>query len=49
MVSYARVRAYACVDPTGFSDPVYAEAYVNVHQFDINLGMLYGYVRALRD
>lgn len=23
----------------GFSDPVYAEAYVNVHQFDINLGM----------
>ena len=26
------------VQLTGFSDPVYAEAYVNVHQFDINLG-----------
>lgn len=24
--------------PPGFSDPVYAEAYVNVHQFDVNLG-----------
>jgi coatomer subunit beta len=26
------------VQLTGFSDPVYAEAYVNVHQFDINMG-----------
>lgn len=26
------------VQLTGFSDPVYAEAYVNVHQFDIDLG-----------
>lgn len=26
------------VQLTGFSDPVYAEAYVQVHQFDINLG-----------
>jgi vesicle coat complex subunit len=26
------------VQLTGFSDPVYAEAYVHVHQFDINLG-----------
>jgi hypothetical protein len=24
--------------PIGFSDPVYAEAYVKVHQFDILLG-----------
>jgi len=23
---------------TGFSDPVYAEAYVNVHQYNILLG-----------
>ena len=28
------------VQLTGFSDPVYAEAYVNVHQFDINLDVL---------
>lgn len=36
------------VQLTGFSDPVYAEAYVHVHQFDIILGTskfcLYGYV-----
>jgi len=25
---------------TGFSDPVYAEAYVNVHQYNILLGNL---------
>ncbi len=24
---------------TGFSDPIYAEAYVNVHQYDIVLGI----------
>ncbi|KAJ3092871.1 coatomer subunit beta [Quaeritorhiza haematococci] len=28
------------VQLTGFSDPVYAEAYVNVHQYDILLGKL---------
>lgn len=28
------------VQLTGFSDPVYAEAYVNVHQFDICLDVL---------
>lgn len=28
------------VQLTGFSDPVYAEAYVNVHQFDIFLDVL---------
>ncbi|GAA96582.1 uncharacterized protein L969DRAFT_88075 [Mixia osmundae IAM 14324] len=28
------------VQLTGFSDPVYAEAYVNVHQFDIHLDVL---------
>jgi coatomer subunit beta len=28
------------VQLTGFSDPVYAEAYVNVHQFDIMLDVL---------
>lgn len=28
------------VQLTGFSDPVYAEAYVNVHQFDISLDVL---------
>jgi len=26
---------------TGFSDPVYAEAYVNVHQYNILLGIFY--------
>lgn len=29
------------VQLTGFSDPVYAEAYVNVHQFDILLGTVH--------
>jgi coatomer subunit beta len=24
---------------TGFSDPIYAEAFVNVHQYDVVLGM----------
>jgi coatomer subunit beta len=28
------------VQLTGFSDPVYAEAYVNVHQYDILMGKL---------
>lgn len=28
---------------TGFSDPVYAEAYVNVHQYDILLGINFSF------
>ncbi len=28
------------VQLTGFSDPVYAEAYVTVHQYDILMGMI---------
>jgi coatomer subunit beta len=29
---------------TGFSDPVYAEAYVNVHQYDILLGTYHYFI-----
>jgi vesicle coat complex subunit len=29
------------VQLTGFSDPVYAEAYVNVHQYDILMGIVF--------